>query len=150
MKADVEKGKQIANEYFTDGIYSENIQLSDVKGVSYNFNKVAPNLYMASNSVSSGTFYNFFTLDEVRTLKRELIGSSNMFLLLTKTLGNAEKAIDLTKTAEEFFSRYKKDGLIYSVLPQGRKVQITLDMSDDKLLSNLVWAITSSLYKFKD
>ena len=71
-------------------------------------------------------------------------------VIITKTLDDSNRANDFIKTAEEFFSSYKKHGLMYSIMSQGRKVRIILDMSDDKLLSNLTWAIISSLYRFKD
>ena len=145
------KSKDIAKDYFGDkSIFFKDMDLADVKGVSYNLNKVAPNLYLASNNISSGSFYKFFTLREIRNLKINLIGNDNMSVEFSKTYKNAEEAKDSLKTLEKFFSLYLEYGLIYSTVTQGNKIQTTLDMSDNKLLSNLVWAVMSSLYKFKD
>ncbi len=145
------KSKDIVKDFLgKDAMFFKEMDLTDVKGVSYNFDQVAPNLYLASNQVSVGTFYKFFTLREMRDLKVKLIGNDNMSVEFSKTYKNAAEAKDSLKSSEKFFSLYLEYGLVYSIVVQGNKLQTTLDMSDNRLLSNLVWAIMSALYRYKD
>jgi len=151
MKIVTKEMKQIAFDYFGEkGFYSPSIKLSDVKGMLYSLDEISNGVFMAYNSITSGVFYNFFTVEEVREEKISLIGNSDMTMELSRKTKNRTERDNIEKKSREFFSLFVKDGLEFKTVVEDDRVISTLDMSSDKFPSNLVWSIITSSYKYKD
>ena len=131
-------------------VYNKDMELSSVKSISYSLNKISKDVYLAVNKVSFGTFYNFFTLDEMIQLKKELVGNKDMTLDLKSRYSDEIFAQDREKKAKEFLSLFLKNGLKFSINRIGKDLNIFIDMSCDKLFSNHVWNIMSQKYNLQN